>query len=342
MMSSWNDPSLRKLFQDQTPLIDVRAPVEFEEGSLPGSVNLSIMNNEERAQVGTCYKNFGQAAAIELGHQLVNGPVKDERIKAWTEFLGQNPRAQVYCLRGGLRSQISCQWLRALGHDLNPIEGGYKRMRNFFLSLLDESPLPGFVRIGGLTGSGKTRVLKKIKHHIDIEGLANHRGSAFGHNGPQPGQVLFENRMALGLLNASASPVWFEDESVTLGKLSIPARIFTGLRQSPLVVLKVEHSQRVQNIFEDYVRHSTPEFFYQGIERISSRLGGLRSAAIKEKIRASYQKPLSEAHHEEWITTLLKDYYDPFYLKAMTAQKDLIVFEGNEEEVLHFSQKMTN
>ena len=108
-MSSWNDPYLQELFLKKTPLIDVRAPVEFKEGSLPYSINLPIMNDEERHLIGTCYKTHGQEAAIKLGHELVSGSIKEERITSWVNFLSQNPTAEVFCFRGGMRSQISCR-----------------------------------------------------------------------------------------------------------------------------------------------------------------------------------------------------------------------------------------
>ncbi|MBA2405769.1 MAG: tRNA 2-selenouridine(34) synthase MnmH, partial [Bdellovibrionales bacterium] len=153
-MSTWNDPELLKLFLADTPLIDVRAPVEFHEGSIPHSINLPIMNDDERKQVGTCYKEQGQTAAIKLGHELVNGEIKASRVKAWSEAIKSQPQTQVFCFRGGLRSQISCQWLKENGIDRTPISGGYKRMRRFFLSQLEEAPLLPMMRLSGLTGSG--------------------------------------------------------------------------------------------------------------------------------------------------------------------------------------------
>ena len=108
-MSSWNDEELRTIFSKNTPLIDVRSPGEFLEGRIPFSINLPIMNDEERVLIGTCYKDHGQAAAINLGHELVSGRIKDERIELWRKYIQENPETEVFCFRGGLRSQITCE-----------------------------------------------------------------------------------------------------------------------------------------------------------------------------------------------------------------------------------------
>lgn len=335
-MSSWNDPELISLFSKKTPLIDVRAPVEFEEGSIPGSVNLPIMNNEERRLVGICYKEHGQEAAIKLGHDLISGDVKAERIRLWSEFIKNNPEAEVFCFRGGLRSQISCQWIREAGFEKRPIKGGYKRLRNFFLSTLNDSPLPPMIRIGGLTGSGKTTTLLKIKNHIDLEGLANHRASAFGSKGLQPPQITFENNLALGLMNFKGDKLILEDESVMLGRITIPQRIFDAMRASPLVILDIDPEERLQNIFNDYVKDSSAEFFLTNLQRIRKKLGNTKTDALGEEIRKAFELPLLAKNHENWITTLLHEYYDPLYQKDLRYNQDKVIFKGKEKDVLAF------
>jgi tRNA 2-selenouridine synthase len=332
----WNDPELISLFLNETPLIDVRAPIEFKEGQIPFSVNLPIMNDEERKAVGTCYKDLGQAEAIKLGHSLVSGKIKEERIRLWTDFIKENPAAQVFCMRGGLRSQISCQWIRESGINKEPIPGGHKRLRKFFLSWLDESPLPEIIRIGGLTGSGKTTILSKIKNHIDLEGLANHRGSAFGPKGEQPSQITFENKIALGLMKLQGQKLIVEDESATLGKVVIPTRLFAAMRASPLIILDVDYEERLQNIFRDYVKDSSAEFFLTNLNRIQKKLGKSKTEALAEEIQIAFSRPLDIRHHESWIMTLLKEYYDPLYQKDLRYNQDKILFRGKEKEVLNF------
>lgn len=335
-MSSWNDQELVSLFSRKTPLIDVRAPVEFEEGSIPFSVNLPIMTNEERHAVGICYKERGQEAAIKLGHELVNGEIKAERIRRWRDFIEAHPDAEVFCFRGGLRSQISCQWINETGFSKKPIKGGYKRLRQFFLSWLNDSPLPEMIRIGGLTGSGKTTVLGKIKNHIDLEGLANHRASAFGSKGQQPAQVTFENSLALGLMNFHGSKLILEDESVMLGRITIPQRFFDAMRASPLVILDIDPEERLQNIFNDYVKDSSAEFFLTNLQRIRKKLGNLRTDALAAEIRKAFLLPLEAKNHEQWIMTLLHEYYDPLYQKDLRYNQEKVIFKGKQKDVLAF------
>lgn len=335
-MSTWNDPELIKLFSSDTPLIDVRAPVEFLEGAIPNSINLPIMNDEERKLVGTCYKEHGQAPAIELGHNLVSGKVKEERISLWTRAIASKPETEVFCFRGGLRSQITCQWINENGFNKKPIAGGYKRMRKFFLSWLNEVPEGPLIRLGGLTGSGKTTVLLKLPNHIDIEGLANHRGSAFGPNGPQPTQITFENQIAMELMKLHGKRIIVEDESATLGKITVPNRLFTQMRASQMVILEVSHEERLNNIFNDYVQNSNPEFFIAGLTRIQKRIGSTKFVALSQEITAAYNKPLRVSAHEGWISTLLKEYYDPLYQKDLRYNQDKVIFQGNEKEIVAF------
>lgn len=332
-MSLFSDQELISLFSKNTPLIDVRAPVEFAEGSIPNSVNLPLMNDEERHLIGICYKEHGQAAAIELGHKLVSGAVKEERIKLWRDYIQKHPNTEVFCFRGGLRSQISCQWMD-MGK--SPIPGGYKRLRNFFLSWINEAPLNPFIRLGGLTGSGKTIVLSKVTDHIDIEQLANHRGSAFGPRGHQPSQISFENLLARDLMKLAGKRIVVEDESVMLGKITIPQRIFQAMRASPLVILEVDPEERLQILFNEYVKDSNVEFFLHNLNRIRKKYGNAKTDALALEIKRAFDSGMLVQYHEGWISTLLKDYYDPLYQKDLRYNQDKVIFRGKEKDVLAF------
>nr|HPQ97141.1 tRNA 2-selenouridine(34) synthase MnmH [Thiolinea sp.] len=212
------------------PLLDVRAPVEFAAGAFPGATNLPLMNDAEREAVGRCYKQAGQDAAIALGLEQVSGAVKTQRIAAWKTFLEALPAQDrvLYCFRGGLRSRIAQQWiLEHTGMACPRIKGGYKAMRRYLLDQLDVLPgrFQGWV-LSGRTGSGKTRFLNGFRQQIDLEGLANHRGSAFGPNvTPQPTQIAFENALAIALLrqqDAGWQALLFEDESRNIGSVHLP------------------------------------------------------------------------------------------------------------------------
>lgn len=328
-MSTWNDPELTELFARQTPLIDVRAPIEFAEGAIPCSVNLPLMNDDERRQVGICYKQEGQAAAIKLGHELVSGQTKQLRIQAWLQFLNRHPEARVFCFRGGLRSQTSCQWITEAGVPATPLAGGYKRLRQFFLQQLQDAPLPALFRLGGLTGSGKTTLLKQLPYAIDLEELASHRGSAFGERGVQPPQISFENQLALQLL--AKHPFFFvEDESYSIGKILLPQRFFRHLRQAPLVVLEATLEERIKNIYDDYVRTHDAEFFLRSVQLLSGKLGGLRTKTLNDKIRQAFARGDG---HEDWISILLTEYYDPIYLRDLEKQSALVMYRGNAQQI---------
>lgn len=334
-MSTWNDPELRSLFFKQTPLIDVRAPIEFKEGSVPFSVNLPIMNDEERRLVGTCYKELGQASAIKLGHELVSGKVKEERIHLWKNYIDSHPGTQVFCFRGGLRSQISCQWIREAGIEREPIQGGYKRIRRFFLSQLEEAPLPELYRLCGLTGSGKTRVLKHISSSVDLEELASHRGSAFGGKGEQPSQVRFENELSLELMKQNGR-ILVEDESAMIGRLTIPRRFYHHMRNSPLIILNSTQEQRIQNIFEEYVSASDFSTLHHSLLRIERKLGGVRFKQIETEMKLSFQQEMRMENHESWISLLLEYYYDPIYSRDLAKQNEHILYKGDEKEILEY------
>jgi tRNA 2-selenouridine synthase len=335
-MSLWNDVELRRLFLNKTPLIDVRAPIEFEAGIIPGSINIPILNNDERAQIGTCYKEKGQDEAIVLGHKLVQGSIKEERLNKWSQAIQSNPLTEVFCFRGGLRSQITCQWLSEKNIKRTPIKGGYKRMRQFFMSYLDEGPNAEYIRLGGVTGSGKTRLLPQIHSSLDLEEMAQHRGSAFGARGTQPSQVSFENALAMGLLTHEGNKILVEDESQMIGKRHIPKRQFELMRSSPLVILEVSSSDQAHNIFNDYVIGSEELFFQSGLEKIKQRLSKQVYTGISQGINQAFKSGFQFSDHEEWISLLLKNYYNPLYQKDLNRQKEKIVFTGDKLAVLDF------
>ncbi|MDV6345609.1 tRNA 2-selenouridine(34) synthase MnmH [Nitrosomonas sp. Is37] len=254
---------LKELLVTETPLIDVRAPVEFLQGSLPGAINIPILNNEERALVGTTYKNQGQEAAVRLGYQIISGPVKQSRLDQWLKFVRGNPRTVLYCFRGGKRSQITQQWLKEAGIERPLIVGGYKMVRQFLMDAIDQfSEDKKLLVITGPTGSGKTKLIHAVRDiypALDLETIAQHRGSAFGGLPiPQPTQIDFENRLAVSLLKLenriqSDGPLMVEDESRFIGKVYLPASFFTRIRSSEVIWLDEPFEARVENIFEDYV-----------------------------------------------------------------------------------------
>ncbi|MEL7559763.1 tRNA 2-selenouridine(34) synthase MnmH [Stutzerimonas chloritidismutans] len=349
-----------ELFLNDAPMMDARAPVEFAKGAFPGVVNLPLMNDLERQKVGTCYKQQGQQAAIELGHRLVSGHIKAERIEAWADFARSNPQGYIYCFRGGLRSQLVQKWLKTeAGIDYPRVTGGYKAMRHFLLDTLEHAAThDNFVLVGGMTGTGKTEVLARLEDGVDLEGIANHRGSSFGKRAtPQPVQIDFENALAIRLLKmqkAGARQFVLEDEARLVGRCSIPLPLFQGMQRYPLVWLEDSFDGRVDRILKDYVIDLCAEFItefgeegftafterlQQSLVNISKRLGGecyTRLAAIMDQALAEQASAGSVDLHRGWIEALLKQYYDPMYAYQRESKAARIEFAGEQDAVVEF------
>jgi tRNA 2-selenouridine synthase len=350
-----HEEDFKKLFLDGTSLIDVRAPVEFAQGSLPGAVNLPIMNDEERAAVGTAYKTSGREVAMALGHHLVSGPVKEARMAAWTAQIQKNPQSVLYCFRGGLRSQITQGWLAESGVHRPLIEGGYKKVRQFLRDEIDRLSRREFLLLSGPTGSAKTHLLAQAMAFypaVDLEGLAHHRGSAFGAwSIPQPPQIDFENRLAVGLLKMEPDPrKWlFEDESRLIGRSVLPDSLFNQMRQSPVLMVEESFEQRVENIFADYITNTVltgddPEAargiflkYKTSAQAISRKLGGARTQEVLADLQSAEEDYFAgrglEAN-KAWIAKLLRFYYDPLYLGSLDRRQVQVVFKGRSAEIL--------
>ena len=322
------------------PLIDVRAPGEFARGAFPNAVNLPLLSDNERAMVGTTYKRAGQEAAIELGQQVVSGGVRRARMAAWCAFGRQHPDALIYCARGGQRSLIVQAWLADADVHLGRIAGGFKALRRFCLATLDCIGERQLLVVGGRTGSGKTAVVRAAMAHVDLEALANHRGSAFGRmTTPQPPPIAFENALATAILRLPVdAPIVVEDESRTIGRLAIPEPMFKAMSAAPLLLLEVDDEQRIANIHREYVLEAgNPGHHLLGaLAKIERRLGGVRYRAIKALMEKAFSLSPKAAWptHRRWILRLLKDYYDPMYDYQLQSKQDRVVLRGTPVEVV--------
>lgn len=334
--------------------LDVRAPIEFVDGAIPGSICLPLLTDDERHQVGMTYKQQGPEAALKLGHSLVSGPTRKTRVESWANLVRSKPNLILYCFRGGQRSEISQNWLNESGYSVPRIQGGYKASRSTFLSWLNEFQDLPLIALSGHTGSGKTRALRKIKAHggqtkiVDLEALANHRGSAYGEElDPQPAQVNFENRLALEIHRATTlnkKSVWVEDEARTIGKVTLPDAVFLPLRQCPMIVIDEPRAARAQVILEEYVieaidvlrgRYSEElawktlrQRLTDPIHKIAKKLGGLRAQeALRLIDGALIESEISEnwSCHLPWIEYLLENYYDPYYAKHLERHEHRII-----------------
>lgn len=356
--------ALSRLFSSDTPLLDVRAPVEFARGAFPTAHNLPLLDDEERHQIGQRYKQAGQDAAIALGNQLVSGAKKEQRLQAWAEYLRQYPDAMLYCFRGGLRSRTVQQWLHEIGIEVVRLEGGYKKMRRFLIDSLERNAAQhSLIMIAGKTGSGKTHLLDEVTYSLDLEGRANHRGSAFGRRlGGQPSQIDFENQLAIDFLklNIENPPhVFVEDESRAVGSLSVPLTLFDRMRGAPLAVIEQPLQARIGVILNDYIlanyrdfeKHYPEDHFprfadylRQALGRIRRRLGDDNFAAIEsalEEALNAHETQADTSGHENWIRPLLTQYYDPMYDYQLSKKLQRLVFRGDQDEFLSWAKHLS-
>lgn len=255
-------------------VVDVRSPVEFAKGHMPGAINIPLFDDMERAEIGTLYKAKGKEDAIMRGLEIVS-PKLTEYIKQ-TKNKTQNTRVMVYCFRGGMRSNSFGWLLNTAGLQSQILEGGYKAYRNHVLKKFDE-PYK-LMLLGGPTGSGKTEILKNLKGQVpflDLEGLAHHKGSAFGGIG-QPAQLpqqLFENNLYNDLKSVDATkPFLVEDESMSIGYNKIPYSFWLQMKKSPIIKILMPFDLRVIRLVNEYGKENV-EKLKQSVKNISQQLG---------------------------------------------------------------------
>jgi tRNA 2-selenouridine synthase len=328
----------------QHPVIDVRSPKEYDHAHIPGAYSLPLFTDEERAVVGTAYKQESREKAIKYGLDFF-GP-KMKRMVEEVESLVQSRESGVkdselrtlnsktiliYCWRGGMRSGAVAWLLDVYGFKVYTLIGGYKKYRNY---VLDTFKLPFDLKIlGGYTGAGKTEVLKELKRNgevvVDLEEIAKHKGSAFGNIGlpKQPTQEMFENLLSCELravscepkessdspLTTHHSPIWLEDESQRIGLVNIPKDLWHTMRRSPIYFLDIPFEERLKHLVEEY-GSLDKEKMIDAIVRIKERLGGLEA---KNAIQF-----LNENNTAESFRILLK-YYDKWYTKGLHNRENI-------------------
>ncbi|WPR74317.1 tRNA 2-selenouridine(34) synthase MnmH [Algoriphagus sp. NG3] len=292
--------------KNQYPLIDARSEGEFAQSHIPGAVNIPILNNQERIEVGTLYKDQGSEEATIKGFELV-GPRFHLILK---ETLNRFPEKKIilYCWRGGMRSQILSWLLTMVGFEVYRLKGGYKTYRTYTYELVRKQW--DFIVLGGKTGTGKTHLLKKMQEKgeqvIDLEGLAKHKGSSFGAIGQpaQPTVEQFENKLAEELRKLDPEkPIWVENESRKIGRVILPDLFYQQMLRAPLIDVIKSEKERTLLIKEEYARLPTDDLIF-AVLRLKKRLGGLRTSQAIEAI--------VEGNHEAWISNLLV-YYDKAY-----------------------------
>lgn len=298
-------PEFIKL-RETLPILDARSESEFSQSHIPGALNLPVLNDVEREIVGTLYKQKGNEIAVLKGFELV-GP-RFHQIQKEVLLKYPDKKVLLYCWRGGMRSQIFSWLLGMVGFEVFRLKGGYKTYRTFTYELV-RNPY-NFIVLGGKTGTGKTVLLKELENKgeqaVDLEGLAHHRGSSFGGIGQekQPSVEQFENLLAERLLLLDKNtPIWIENESRNIGKVTLPDEMFKQILTAPIIKISKTQAERISHIEEEYA--SLPkEELKNAILRLGNKLGGLRTTEALED--------LEMGRHRSWIENMLV-YYDKTY-----------------------------
>jgi tRNA 2-selenouridine synthase len=288
------------------PIVDVRSEGEYAEGHIQNAINIPILNNAERVVVGTDYKQRGQLEAIKTGFRLVGPRIID--IVTNAEQVSNGNELLVHCWRGGMRSSNFCQFIGMAKVKSHQLEGGYKTYRHTALESFHKDL--DLIVVGGCTGSGKSEILRALKARgeqvIDLEQLANHRGSSFGGllMPPQPTTEQFQNDLFEVIRDFDLTrKIWIEDESIAVGKIFLPEPLWKRMGASPLVEINVDRPKRVERLVHEYGTADKQEFL-KAMERITKKLGGQHFNAAKEKLFAGDMHATID---------ILLNYYDKAY-----------------------------
>jgi len=287
--------------------VDVRSESEFEKAHFPGAINIPLLSNEHRVLVGTCYKQQGREEAVALGLDLV-GSKMQSLFRKYREIENLGKPILFYCWRGGLRSQISSTIYGWGGFSPTILVGGYKSFRTWAHKQFERQL--SIKILSGKTGSGKTEILYLLKEKgiqiIDLEGLASHKGSAFGGLGlpPQPSTEMFENCLALELSEVNVNQtVIIENESRLIGKCCLPLGIWSKMQEAPIIEINVDSLTRINRLIQEYA-HFNRDHLEEKTRVLQKKLGGQHT---QEAVQY-----LHEGNFEKWIEKLLV-YYDKTY-----------------------------
>jgi tRNA 2-selenouridine synthase len=293
----------------------VRAPKEYLQGHIPQAVSMPLFTDEERAIIGTLYKQVGRDTAVEKGLELV-GP-KLASFVTQAKQIAPDKRIIVHCWRGGMRSGSMAWLLSMAGFRVYLLEGGYKVFRKHFLSILDQG-LPQLKVLGGPTGSGKTDLLLEMQAKgqqvIDLEGIAHHKGSSFGaiNQAPQPTTEQFENELFTRLSDFDLTqPIWVEDESKLIGTVHLPNALYKQMQQVPVYVVNIPLAKRIDRLVADYT-HCEKHLLEEALLRIKKRVGPQNVKAAQEALALNDFRTVAE---------IVLQYYDKAYAYGLEGRE---------------------
>ena len=319
------------------PIFDVRSPIEFEKGHIPDAINLPLFTNEERTLVGIAYVQQGKDEAIKIGLEKVQS-----KLVSFVEnvnLLSKGENIRLHCWRGGMRSKNMAWLLETAGYNVHILENGYKSYRQFVKSYFENKFQ--LIVIGGMTGTGKTEILNQLYQNgeqvINLEGLAQHKGSVFGHFGQliQPKTEHFENLLFNSLHKFSLNkPIWIEDESLTIGNVYIPKTFHEKMQTSKFILLEREINERAKRLVIEYA-HFDKQLLVKAIERISRKLGTDKAQIIINFI-------INNDFYNAILKTLY--YYDKQYIYSLQKNKknDVINFDINNLSLQDICNNLLN
>lgn len=320
--------------------IDCRTPAEFAETTIPGAVNIPLFDDAQRAQVGLLYKEMGPGPARRLAVDLVS-PRIPAMIRQVDELLDDRRRPLVvFCWRGGMRSRALTAFLDLAGFSARQLTGGHKAFRAEVRDFLEKGEWGRLFVLRGLTGVGKTRILHRLRGEgypvIDLEGLANHRGSAFGAlgQGEQPSQKAFEARLWEALRQIPPGGYALaEGESKHIGKVVLPPRVYEALQAETSLWLEASLDYRIQLILQEYPVDCIPrEEFVPPIVALKRRLG----TETVERLLALLQA----GKWRELVADLMVLYYDPLYFHTHPDRRIEIDLEPEEEGIAQLKESI--
>ncbi len=354
---------LRRLFYENIPIVDVRTPGECNSNTVPNSINLPLFGDHERQEIKTYLEENISISAIESAEDSIKMLPTPKMITTYETFLKQHPHAVLSCSRDGSRSaMIQHYLLEQTDRQISRVDGGFHALHKF---LVDESEYLTYKTdiflLAGKTGCGKTRLLKTLQNTINLEGLANHRGSAFGPMATeQPSQINFENNLSFAQIQLSrhhARRTLVEDENQYIGSIHLPKHLYEKMCHAPVILMRVSHQSRLNISLQEYVVDALEEYrtfydeeqaFFLYRQSVLNNLGKIRTRLGEECYKKlsvlartalnQQEKTGSVEAHTPWIDALLRDYYDPMYEYLIRNKKDRIIYSGDTTEVAKYWQ----
>lgn len=313
-------------------LIDVRSPSEYKDATIPGSLNIPFFNDEERAEIGTLYKQVSVQAAKDRGLEIASAKLPDF-VRAFKQIDGQKV---VFCWRGGMRSKTSATVLDLMGIQTYRLQGGFRAYREWVVDTLQKLEFkPKAYVLNGYTGAGKTLLLRRLQNQgypvLDLEGMANHRGSIFGQIGLEPNnQKTFDSLLIQEVLRMQQAPyVLFEAESKRIGKVMLPDFLLEKKEQGMELFIDIPVEERVQHILEDYRPWEYQEACIESFRKIKRR--------IHTPIASQIETDLQSGNFNSAVRLLLEYYYDPLYeytAKQQPEERRLTIKAKNVDEAI--------